>query len=278
MNLDGPIAELPEASVRTVAILPDAIEGAIPVGPYSQARPGMLLRVVPGVGKFLARDGTAIEVCVEPGADPAAVDALIHGGVLGALIHQRGDLPLHASTLVSPDRTRALAIAGDSGAGKSTLAYELIRRGWAILSDDLTRVTIEEGNAMAWPGRTRLRLMSDACALFGIDTAPLQPVPGWPGKFYVPTGRWESRARLTAMVALQRTPGALGSSPLAGLAAISMLTAQTFRIHYVAALGRTEAHLRLIASMLSSTRLHSVSGSDGVSAVADLLEDLALRD
>src|ERR1051325_4103767 len=155
------IVEVPDAIVRFVDSLPESLDGAIPVGPYSQARPGALLRVVPGIGRFLASGGMTIEVFVEEGADPDAVDALIHGGLLGALIHQRGDLPLHASTLVSPDRRRTLAIAGDTGSGKSTTAYELIRRGWKLLSDDLTRVTIENGFATAWPGRTRLRLMSD---------------------------------------------------------------------------------------------------------------------
>src|SRR5205085_12132928 len=129
------------------------------VGPYSSARPGMLLRVVPGVGRFLARDGASIEYCTEPGADIDAVEAILQGGVLGALIHQRGELPLHATTLISPDRARTIALAGHSGAGKSTTAYELIRRGWMMVSDDLTRVTIERGVPIAWPGRSKLRLM-----------------------------------------------------------------------------------------------------------------------
>jgi hypothetical protein len=213
-----------------------------------------------------------IEVFVEEGADPDAVDALIHGGLLGALIHQRGDLPLHASTLVSPDRRRTLAIAGDTGSGKSTTAYELIRRGWKLLSDDLTRVTIENGFATAWPGRTRLRLMSDACETFGIDTAPLQPVPGWPGKFYVTTERWNDAAALSAMVSLQRDAGPIEISPLTGLSALTMLTAQTFRIHYVAALGRTESHFRLMTAMLASTAMFAVRGGRSIAEVADVLE------
>jgi len=261
--------------MRDVPWLPDTLDGGIQVGPYSSARPGMLLRVVPGVGRFLARDGTTIEVALEAGADPAAVEALVQGGVLGALIHQRSELPLHASTLVAPDRRSAIAIAGDSGAGKSTTAYELIRRGWRMLSDDLTRVTISEGSPMAWPGRASVRLIVDACDSFGLDPKTLQPAPGWPDKYIVPVQRWEEGVPLSAIVCVERSEGTLQSVTLSGLAAVALLAAQTYRIHYVAALGQTETHMRLLAAVLSRTRLSSLRGAGTVSKVADLIERIA---
>src|ERR1700745_225758 len=132
--------DIPGVVVRRVDRVSDTLEGAIRVGPYSVARPGALLRVVPSVGRFLAHGGDTIEYCVEANADPAAVDAILHGAVLGALMHQRGELPLHATTLVSPDRASAIALAGHSGAGKSTIAYELTRRGWMVVRGDLTRL------------------------------------------------------------------------------------------------------------------------------------------
>jgi len=259
---------IPGVTLRRVDSLPDALEDATRVGPYSSARPGMLLRVVPGVGRFLARDGAALEYCVESGADAGAVEALIQGGVLGALIHQRGELPLHASTLISPDRTRAIAIAGHSGSGKSTTAYELIRRGWMMVSDDLTRVTIERGVPVAWPGRSRLRLMSDACARFGIDIASLAPAPNWPDKYVLDVERWEEPVALSAIVQLERSDGPLQVDVVRGAAAARTLAEQTYRIHYVAALGQTRRHLELIAATAASATVLRTRGRATVGEVA----------
>jgi hypothetical protein len=219
-----------------------------------------------------------IEVCLEPGADFSAVEALVQGGVLGALIHQRGELPLHATTLVSPDRRDAIAIAGDSGAGKSTAAYELIRRGWTMLSDDLTRVTISEGAPMAWPGRASVRLMVDACDSFGLDPGTLQPAPGWRDKYVVPVQRWDNPVPLSAIVCLDRSDeGTLPAATLKGVAAFALLTAQTYRIHYVAALGQTETHVRLVAATLSRSKVVQLRGTRTVGDVANLVEGVVSR-
>lgn len=269
--IDGPSVAVPGAAVRRVDELPETLDGAIRVGPFSMARPGMLLRVVPGVGRFLARDGTTLEYCTEPGADPAAVDALVEGGVLGALIHQRGELPLHASTLVSPDRQVAVAVAGDSGAGKSTTAYELSRKGWTMVTDDLTRITIEQGVPMVSPGRSKLRLLSDACDAFGLDVAALTPAPNWPGKYVVQLTRFTEPVALSAVVALKRTDGPFQIELVRGAAAVRTLAEQTYRIHYVAALGQTRRHLELVTATAAFSSVFRASGRASVAAVADAI-------
>jgi len=256
------------AAARQVRDLPVRLDGAVQVGPYSCARQGLLLRVVPGIGRFLAREGKALDYCVEDGADPAAVEALLKGGVLGALIHQRGELPLHATTLVAPDGSGALALAGHSGAGKSTTAYELVRRGWTLLSDDLTRVTVENGTALAWPGRTRLRLLRDACERFDLDCASLEPAPNWPDKYLLGLPGWDRPVPLAALVALDRSEGALQVRALSGALAARVLIEHTYRRHYVAALGRAQRHLELVATVAAGAKIFTTRGAASVEQVA----------
>ncbi len=265
------LIEIPGVSVQRVEQLDDHLDGAVQVGPYSVARPHALLRVVPGVGRFLARDATTIEYCTETGADPAAVEALIRGGILGALIHQRGELPLHATALIAPDRTFAIALAGHSGAGKSTIAYELTRRGWMLVSDDLTRVTIDDGRPVAWPGRSRLRLTANSCVHFGIDTALLEPAPNWPDKFVLELPRWNEPVPLASVICLERVDGELRLTTLRGAAALALLTEQTYRIHYVSALGMIESHLKLIAATASSAKVKRAFGRATIDAVASAI-------
>jgi hypothetical protein len=248
--------------------LPEALEGGTRVGPYSWARPGALLRIVPGVGRFLARDGAALEYWVEPAADARAVAAVREGAILGALIHQRGELPLHATTLVSPRGSHAIALAGRSGAGKSTVAYEMIRCGWSLLSDDLTRVTLVDRVPTAWPGRPRLRLLVDACARFEIDIASLSKAPGWPGKYVIEAPRSGQPAVLRAVVVLERTDGTLRVGRLIGAQAARVLAEHTYRIHYVAALGQASRHLELVAATAARTTVLLAQGRAPVTQVA----------
>jgi len=257
---------------RRVHDLPGALAGATRVGPYSSARPGALLRVVPGVGSFLARDGSTLEYVTEQDADEAAVEALLGGGVLGALIHQRGDLPLHATTLVPPAGTGAVAIAGGSGAGKSTTAYELIRRGWTLLSDDLTRISLRDGAPVAWPGRSKLRLRADACASFGIDVASLAPAPGWRDKYALELPGWDRPTSLSAIVVLEDADGGLRLDSLGRSTAARTLAGQTYRLHYVAALGRTRRHLELVAATAAATAVLRARGRATVVQVAQAIE------
>jgi len=261
---------------RHVAALPDRIEGAVAVGPYSSARPGLLLRVVPGTGRFLARDGTSLEYWLEEGADPAAGEALLQGGILGALIHQRGELPLHATTLVAPGGAFALALAGASGAGKSTTAFALVRRGWTMLSDDLTRVTVDGGQPAAWPGRARLRLLADACDRFGIDARALRPAPNWPGKYLVDMTRWERPAPLAAMVVIDRSEGPLRAGRQRGGTAMRALADQTYRPHYIAALGCAQRHFELVAATAGYAKIFEVTGCGGPESIAEWTEATVL--
>ncbi len=132
LRWDGPVAGIPDAIVRSVAELPDHLPGAERAGMYAQATPGQLLQMVPGMARYLARDGMTIDVAAEQCADEGAVDVFLNGAVRAALIHQRGELPLHAATLVPPGGNGAVAICGPSGIGKSTLAAALSRRGWLL--------------------------------------------------------------------------------------------------------------------------------------------------
>ena len=66
--------------------------------------------------------GATIDVATVPGADAGAVELFLNGSARAALIHQRGELPLHAATLLPPAGGGAVAISGTSGIGKSKFA------------------------------------------------------------------------------------------------------------------------------------------------------------
>ncbi len=90
---------------------------------------------IPGSARYLVEDGARVTVELADGAPEADVRGYLLGSVFGALCHQNGLLPLHASAVLGRDGVAAFL--GDSGAGKSTTAAFLEQRGHRVISDDI---------------------------------------------------------------------------------------------------------------------------------------------
>ena len=266
---------IPGAFVRSVAELPDHLPGAERAGLYAQALPGQLLQMVPGVARYLARDGTTIEVAAEQCADEGAVDVFLNGAVRAALVHQRGELPFHAATLVPPGGDGAVAICGPSGIGKSTLAAALSLRGWRLVADDMTRITFDGTRALAWPGRGRIKLWGDACENFGTATLGLDRVREGMEKFFVPVGQVDEKVALSTIVEL-RPSATSGMTRISGVQCMTLLSSNTVRPRQIRPLGRLAEHLRIVAQTAGSTSVFQLGGARqlNVSALADQIEEL----
>lgn len=113
------------------------------------------------VGRFTVRDGR--EIVVEPceGVDQRRLRYDLCSLVLPLLLHQRGSLVLHATTVAMHDE--AIALIGMPGEGKSTLALALCDQGAAVVAEDVTVVRCNaEGASVAFPGESHLLLSPDA--------------------------------------------------------------------------------------------------------------------
>src|SRR5262249_40018556 len=67
--------------------------------PSGQCNETELLLKIPGVGRYLLRNGNEILVDQAPVSDPRDVCAYLLGTILGVMGHQRGIPPLHASAI-----------------------------------------------------------------------------------------------------------------------------------------------------------------------------------
>lgn len=129
---------------------------------------------VPEVATYLI-DPSAQRVVIDPVLPPDAPDIRVFllGTVFGILCFRRGLLPLHASCVRVGER--AIALAGPSGMGKSTLAAALLRRGHAVLADDVTVLDVTAPEApRVLPSFPRLKLWRDAAARLDISIQGLE--------------------------------------------------------------------------------------------------------
>jgi len=275
MNFAGAVDGVPDATIRQVESLPEHLEGAIQFAPHAQALPGALLLDIPGVARFLVRDGVTIDVAIARGASPWDVRIYLHGSVRSALIHQRGEMPLHAASLMPPDAQGAIAICGPSGAGKSTLALELTLRGWKLVADDMTRITVNEGRATAWPTAGSIKLWRDTCDAKGIFTAPLQRVRAGLEKLFVPVAGVCGPVPVTAIVAL-RLAEAAGLHTLPMPETLALLSENCCRPRQIRPLGRLAEHLAIVARVASACPVAELRGARDapVEVLADMVAGL----
>jgi hypothetical protein len=124
---------------------------------------------IDAVGEYLVEHGTQITIAPNTARDDPAIRLFLLGSGLGFLCHQRGALPLHAASVVV-DGT-AICLAGASGSGKSTLTDAFARRGYAVLSDDVSPVAVDGAAPLVLPSLRRIRMWSDSLANAGWSQA-----------------------------------------------------------------------------------------------------------
>jgi hypothetical protein len=129
-----------------------------------------LLLVVPTVARYRIEGGREIIVEPEPTAPERNVRLYLLGSAFGALLHQRGLLPLHANAVEIDGR--AVAFMGESGAGKSTLAAWFHDQGFRVIADDVCVVQFgADGQVRACPGLPRLRLGEEVLEATGREAS-----------------------------------------------------------------------------------------------------------
>jgi hypothetical protein len=247
-----PIDTLPieGTQLNWVDELPAHLPGAVRFGPYLQARCGEALFEWPRVGRFRVREGRQIDIAIAPESTRLQAATLARSAPFGALVHQRGELPLHASTVVRPDNGRTLLLAGASGAGKSTTAAAFAQLGWKVLNDDLSRLTIDGSEALVWPGFPALKLWDRSCRLLRIDPSRLPAVYESKQKYVWSAGEGDGPRRVSAIIELhteEQDDDLL--ERVSGSAAIRLLLRQTFRPRLVRALDIGEAHFARVSQV-----------------------------
>jgi hypothetical protein len=123
-----------------------------------------------GVGAFRIRNGREIVVEPEPGVAQSVVRLSLLGPALAVLLHQRGFLVLHASSVRMDG---AVAFLGDSEWGKSTTAAALYRMGHPLVADDVLAVGMSDARPAVRRAFPRIKLWPESIRALGIEPTEL---------------------------------------------------------------------------------------------------------
>ncbi len=156
-NLRGCDFSQPDVTIcREASMRP---EGEARTGRWD-IREDLCVLEVPTVARFRMENGTCIHI--EPCADASvnAVELYLMGSCMGAILLQRGIVPLHGSCVRIGDA--GVLLAGQSGAGKSTVTAALLAKGARLITDDVAAVRLEgDGVPLVYPSYPSQKLWED---------------------------------------------------------------------------------------------------------------------
>lgn len=277
---DAPAAGEPDVVVRLGAVpaaLPGPADRRRSSGGRSvwEASPGAFLASLHGVARYLVTGGC--EVVVEPrGGDDREVGACLAGTAWAALLLQRGIVTFHASA--AEFGAGAALFLGRSGAGKSSLLGALLKRGRAMLADDVAGVVLDAGGRpVALPAYPRLRLCADAVDALGWRGQAREKEWMQPEKYRMPVPRFRSSPlRVCALFLLASGHGdGIEIEPVPPSAAVEALGMRAWRKPVVSGLGRRQTHFRVVAAMAQQAPVARVvrpARSFRIGALADRIE------
>jgi hypothetical protein len=178
------------------------------------------------------------EIIIErvPGAQDNEVRLFLLGSAFGALLQQRGLLPLHGCAVEI--NGGAAVFVGPSGCGKSTLAGALRQRGYRVMADDVCVISFSPTDAplviSAYP---QLKLWADALKIMGENTEDLPRVTAGLEKYRLPLGEGfsnnSSPLQRVYELAVSNSQD-LELTTLRGLDKLAVLLRHTYRLQFLA--------------------------------------------
>jgi len=211
---------------------------------------------IQGIGLFQVRDGRRIAVAPQPGAKSRQIRPYVLGSAWGALCYQADIFLVHASAVRVGGE--AILFCAPPGAGKSTLAAHLIRKGFALLSDDTCRIDVPAlGVPAVHPSAPRLRLWRDALLELGCKEDQLEPDHKKQGKFNLTLSAEQSPEPLPLRAIYLLNWGDCRIERLFGLSALSeFLPAATYRAEWLEPMRLLHAHSMRCAELLRRVPLY----------------------
>ncbi|MBF0546706.1 MAG: hypothetical protein HQM08_19825 [Candidatus Riflebacteria bacterium] len=184
---------IPEILIRAGDV-PSCLEFPLHRADHWETTHGFFLLRLAGVGNFLIRDGREIVYSSDPACGTRKLALYLLGTCFAILLHQRGNLVLHASSIAVGDR--AMLFCGPSRAGKSTLAALLCRRGYALLNDDVcTLCPAGDDSYEVHPDGRMLKLWTESLDELQWDREPEMAVQENFQKYYCAPPVTEAHAR-----------------------------------------------------------------------------------
>lgn len=272
-----------EVSIR-LGDVPEHLENPLSTGVLYQADAHSFLLNVDNVARYLVEEGKKITIYPYPQALAGDIRVFLLGSCLGALLHQRGMLALHASAVATEQG--AAVFIGPSGAGKSTLLNALLQRGYTMLADDITLVSpAGDSGPEVIPGFPRTKLWADAARQLQINISGLTRTRPQLEKYeyHVPEQLAVKPAEIKHIYHLNmNNNNELSLCEISKMYAMQTLVLNTYRHQYLDGLAMRESHFHLLTEVAQEVSIFKVTRPRGglcrIGELSDIIEEKMKND
>jgi hypothetical protein len=254
--------------------VPGQLSGTTFKGVRFEASSGQFLLKVDAIADYYSENGQKIIIQPYNNAEEADIRLFLLGSVFGALLHQRGMLPMHGSSLAI--KGKAYIFSGISGVGKSTLAAGLINRGYQLLSDDISVVSANTNNKpVIYPGYPALKLWADSLKKLGKDPEQFARVRSKLNKHHLQVAdQFHSEKLPVGGVYILNTKNTEGHllEEIKGIEKFNAQKNNTYRLNFIKGLGNTEAHFRNLSALATNCIVKRITRSTKTFSPDELLD------
>ncbi len=243
---------------------PKELTNPIFSGVRFQTKGQEFLLSVDGIARYFVKNGSTITIDKNPNCSLSDVRLFLLGSAFGALIHQRGLLPFHGSSVKIDDA--AIILSGLSGAGKSTLAAAFKQKGYQVLSDDISVISFSDDRPFVNPGFPQMKLWNDSIQKLGENPSNLARVRGEMDKYNLPikTGFWDSPMPLQKIFIISSSNlGELKVEPIKGIEKFSMLKTHTYRFNFVTGKEMQSTHFKSFEKLSKTVEIYRLTRPSG---------------
>ncbi len=179
---------------------------------------------------------------------------------MGALLQQRGNLVLHASSIVT--QKGAALFTGYSGAGKSSLLTAFLSLGYSMLADDISIVSMVQDQAWVKPGYPQAKLNADTLDKIGINRKELRWINSYKSKYAYPTSKQfhYKQAKLRMLCVLNPHDGDnFEIEEIFGTAKFELFAQNIYRQAFLQGMGLMTEMFGLITKIAERNRVFRIS-------------------
>ncbi len=257
--------------------LPDAVNKGVL---FESSAKGFLLKV-DTVARYYAYEGRKIIIQPSDAANISEVSAFLNGTVLGAVLHQRGMLPLHASTVIYENK--CILFSGISGSGKSTLAAALVKEGAMLVADDISVIDFTNSGPGVLPAFPSVKLWEDSLKRLNISFEGLQPVRAESRKYYLPVDKFSHNAVKIDHIFILKPHNRLNIEirALQGVEKFSVLKKHTYLFRGIPKTGLEQNHFSLVSQLASQVPVTLLTRPDAefnIKRLIDTITEYLIRD
>ncbi len=228
------------------------------------------------VAKYRVQNGNLITIQPANGADMNEIPKYFMTSTMGALMHQRKIIPLHASVVETEQG--CIAFSGPSGIGKSTIAAALLKKGYRIIGDDVCAIHIDDMNRpLVYPGYKFLKLNPESARALDMDLNDYEIYHPSIEKYLIPIEKdfCDQKHYLKTLYLLRRSDdGLFTQNEVVGVKKINVLLRSTYRRQYLKDMGILTQYHALFMRIIDKIRISKISRPGDRFLLDELVENI----